>query len=735
MIAAAPPASTAFGTESKAPVVLHHSGLRPADMRREEVLPHAPILTKARNQGSSKPIVDPRWVPWIFAAKTTASGLLALLVAFTFNLDQPKWALLSVFIVAQPQSGLVLAKSFYRIIGTLVGASGALVLVSLFAQERVLFLGTLALWIGLCTFASKYARNFTAYGFVLSGYTAAIVGVPGALDPGNAFFTAVARVTEVSLGIMCVAAISHLVLPVSLADTLRRAVAAGRRELADYTGALLRGQATGTQRSKLLAAAIAIENLHASAIFEDRDVRSRSRALRRLDASVLAVMDAAHLLGRSLDWLRQSDAHERSLLDGTLAKAAGAIDLWRSDALDTAGLSRRFVELGADLPPAGELYRDQSRPDEDVIRRVAVIDRLREFLAVFAAFAQSYAVFASPDPEPARAAALSVASDRAGAVWAGLRAAAAFLLVSAFWILADWPSGATAAILAGVATARLATMEHPVQSSFGGVLIFVLAGLPAFVLIEILLPDAEGFAMFSLAVAPVLFCCAFLMAHEKTAGIGFLASLYFASVAVFQDRMAYDPIAFVNTSIAIILAIAVAGVLFAIVAPETPEAARRRFARAARKLFARLAEHRPLKVAAFETAIADALAQLRRDVEPERSADVAVVEAGITLLGAGRELIHLRDDGRSLPITIEIAGQIARALARGGHATFARAERAAQSAAMAYLAELRADKLGAAEARRAVREMVAFAAIGDELDHRGDLLRNERAGGAASDVA
>ena len=115
-----------------------------------------------------------------------------MLVAFTFNLDQPKWAVLTVFIVAQPQSGLVLAKSFYRIIGTFVGAGGALLLVALFAQERILFLGTLAIWIGICTFASKYARSFASYGFVLSGYTVAIVGISGALAPANAFFIAVA---------------------------------------------------------------------------------------------------------------------------------------------------------------------------------------------------------------------------------------------------------------------------------------------------------------------------------------------------------------------------------------------------------------------------------------------------------------------------------------------------------------------------------------------------------------
>src|SRR6267378_1080299 len=139
---------------------------------------------------TAKPVIGSRWIPSIFAAKTTASGLLALLVAFTFNLDQPQWVLLTVFIVSQPQSGLVLAKSFYRIVGTLIGAAVALLLVALFAQERVLFLGVLALWIGLCTFSSQYARNFAAYGFVLSGYTAAIVGIPAALEANNAFFIA-----------------------------------------------------------------------------------------------------------------------------------------------------------------------------------------------------------------------------------------------------------------------------------------------------------------------------------------------------------------------------------------------------------------------------------------------------------------------------------------------------------------------------------------------------------------
>jgi uncharacterized membrane protein YccC len=686
--------------------------------------------------GSAKLIVGPRWVPWIFAAKTTASALLALLIAFTFNLDQPKWALLTVFIVAQPQSGLVLAKSFYRIIGTVAGAAGALVLVSLFAQERVLFLTTLAIWIGLCTFASKHARNFAAYGFVLSGYTVAIVGIPGALDPGNAFFIAVARVTEISLGIMVTAAISHLVLPLSLADSLRRAIATGRAELADYTAALLGGRDTTSLRTRLLSQAIAIENLRASAIFEDDEIRNRSGALQRLDVAMLGLLDIAHLLGRSLDWLRHSVGVIGPGVDEALTKAAVAIDLWRGGALDVTGLSQRLVEASANLPLARALYRELSVSEEEIIRRAAVIGRLREFFAAFIAFAEAYEVFLSREPPPARPIRFSVSTDRIGAIWAGLRAAMALLLVSTFWILADWPSGVTAAIVAAVATARLATMEHALLAATGGTVVIALATIPSFILVEILLPEASGFAMFSLAVAPMLFCCGYLMAHDKTAGIGFLAGLFFANTGGFQNRMAYDPEAFLNTSIALVLAVATAALLFAIVAPDTPQAASRRFVRAARRAFERIGRRRqPIGLTEFHTTLMEALDQLRRGLQADHGEDAAAVEAGIALLGAGRELIQVRDDGWPTPAKLQVEGEVVRFVTSNEGLTLGRARRAAQDASVMCLVELRNDRLGAADARAAARELVAFAAIRDELERGDELLLDETATGAPPHVA
>src|SRR5262249_9557854 len=148
------------------------------------------------------------------------------------------------------------------------------------------------------------------------------------LDPGNAFFIAVARVTEVSIGIMTTAAISHLVLPVSLSASLWRAVAAARAELADYASALLGGAATTSQRTKLLGGVIAIQNPCASAVFEDRDIRRRRGALRRLDTALLDVVDVGYLVGRSLHRLRHAGTLRGPALDEGLAKAAAAVESW-----------------------------------------------------------------------------------------------------------------------------------------------------------------------------------------------------------------------------------------------------------------------------------------------------------------------------------------------------------------------------------------------------------------------
>ena len=97
----------------------------------------------------------------------------------------------------------------------------SLVLVDLFADTRELLLA-LAVWIGGCTYVAVYLRDVpAAYGAMLSGYTAAIIGVPAALAPLTAFDSAWARCLEITLGIACATLVSRLVLPRTAGDALQ----------------------------------------------------------------------------------------------------------------------------------------------------------------------------------------------------------------------------------------------------------------------------------------------------------------------------------------------------------------------------------------------------------------------------------------------------------------------------------------------------------------------------------
>src|SRR5262249_11406136 len=159
----------------------------------------------------------------------------------------------------------------------------------------------------------------------------------------------------------------------SLANSLRRAVAIGRAELAEYAAALLGGRDTTAARTRLLGQVVAIENLRASAIFEDHEIQARNDALRQLDVAMLGVVDIAHLLGRSLDRLRHAGAVISPGLYGAMAAAAATIDLWRSGEIDVNALRRRFVQASVQLPLAWQIYREPHASDDEVIRRATVI--------------------------------------------------------------------------------------------------------------------------------------------------------------------------------------------------------------------------------------------------------------------------------------------------------------------------------------------------------------------------
>src|SRR6202140_3074682 len=145
--------------------------------------------------------------PLLFGLRLWASVCLALYVAFWLELDNPFWAGITAAIVCQPQLGASLRKGWFRMIGTVFGATMVVVLTACFPQDRIAFLVLLALWFGICAFAATVLRNFASYAAALAGYTAAIIaadtfGATGGASP-EVFWVAVWRASEVCIGIVC----------------------------------------------------------------------------------------------------------------------------------------------------------------------------------------------------------------------------------------------------------------------------------------------------------------------------------------------------------------------------------------------------------------------------------------------------------------------------------------------------------------------------------------------------
>ena len=182
------------------------------------------------------------------------------------------------FIVSQPrESGAVLAKSFYRLIGTLIGAAMSLFLGlavcpgAPFVSGRAgavarRLLAALSMREALpptalfCPDTPRRLSAFPAYSIQTTPFTLPLGAPP-----------------KFCLGIIIAATLHHIVLPNLLIGPLCQAIDGARQLLADYPIALCEGAHTTPIRAKLFSQIIAVENLLASAIFEDREIRERGR--------------------------------------------------------------------------------------------------------------------------------------------------------------------------------------------------------------------------------------------------------------------------------------------------------------------------------------------------------------------------------------------------------------------------------------------------------------------------
>lgn len=160
-----------------------------------------------------------------FAIKLATAIVLALFVGFHFQLETPRWAVLTAAIVAagpafaaggEPYSGAIRYRGMLRIIGTFIGCIAALTIIILFIRAPFLMLMVCCLWAGFCTWVSSLIRVENSYAWGLAGYTALIIVITVQTAPVLTPQFAVERCSEIVLGILCAIAADLLFSPRSI---------------------------------------------------------------------------------------------------------------------------------------------------------------------------------------------------------------------------------------------------------------------------------------------------------------------------------------------------------------------------------------------------------------------------------------------------------------------------------------------------------------------------------------
>lgn len=519
-------------------------------------------------------------VTWIYIFKVLIAAFLTYWLALRLELPQPRTAMITVFIVMQPQSGHVFAKSFYRLLGTLAGSAMMVLLMALFAQNSELFLGSLALWVGFCSAGAARYRNFRAYGFVLAGYTAAMVGLPTLAHPEGSFMAAVWRVLEISLGIVCSTAVTAAILPQSSAASMRNALYQRFGVFARFVADGLRGTneraAFETGNVRFVAEAVGLEGLRSVTMFEDPHMRRRNGRLNRLNSEFMTITTRFNALHQLLERLRAEGMTQLVIAtEPGLAALAELLDRFTDRALttdDAAHLVAQLEQFKADLPDRVRSQRsalEQTAPSEaDLLDFHTAYELLYRLVNDMHDYAQTHASLADHNHVREQwQESFLPKTNWMTALAAGLRATFILSIMSAYWVATAWPSGATMTLVSAATVALSATTNNPKRMSFQMACGTLLGALLGFAETFFIFPFIDGFPLLCVFLAPVFMLGAFLGSRPQWSGYGLGLLIFFSIGSVPDNLTIYNPYAYINDYIAMVIGMLLCAAAGAIILP------------------------------------------------------------------------------------------------------------------------------------------------------------------------
>lgn len=662
--------------------------------------------------------LDFGWRNVAFSLRTAGAAVMALAAAYWLELQDPQWAALTVYLLAQPTAGAAVAKGAYRVAGTLGGAAAGLVILGLWSQAPLPLIGSLALWLGLCFTLAAQRRNNAAYGFLLAGYTALLVGLQGASAPSEAWHIAFDRTGEIIIGIACVTAVSVLVFPVYAGDVLRGQLAGLFGRLCHYGAVALRpGTPLATfvaLRREMVAGVVTFDALRSYTVFEAPDMRASDAGLRRMTREFLRVLAVARGLYLRLDDFQVDGAGPvADRLRPAMADVAAVLERLAADPAafrDTRRVRAQLLAARVALNAAGaELEAMAGQvPFLPLANGVLILRRAGDLLHGLSMVMVSEAASLRPRDPSARRGLAALAPRKAArpmpvmapaqrreARLVGLRAGLMLALMCGFWAATEWTSGFNAASGLAVLLFFAVNQDRPGALGLSFLICAALGMAAAYLAMVFVLPRIEGFEALALFLMVALFPAGLMAGTPPLALAGIAFGGYFVAEIGTGNVFVPDEAGFFNAVLSTLFGMGLALVLLNLF-PVTSRASRRqlwdetlgvRLPQAARgerherailreivgamaDLLPRLALDRPGEdeflrgtLAAASTALE--LGRLRRLLAaPELAEGTRTLVAGFLDRFAAR-LEALPVAGRALPARVDAAAAEARATQAG----------------------------------------------------------------------
>ncbi|MCQ8278014.1 FUSC family protein [Acetobacteraceae bacterium KSS8] len=503
----------------------------------------------------------------LFVARTLLAASIALFVAFFLQLQSPLSAVTTVLIVVAPTNGAVLSKSFWRLVGTLIGAAAAVALMAVFAQSPLLYTLVLSCCIAVACFVSTLLRFFKAYSAVLAGYTIIIVSAGAFNAPDDIFIDALSRVSAVSTGLASAALVFLVtVLPRSsaLADGIDRI-------LRDLAALFLRmryaagGDASESRaRAALLARIAALDEAIEYGAAESSALRRRRHAMRLAASRLLGLLSAVEPIhgdaaASAVGMAARRIAHRCMALVADRSVGLGSL------ASETAAAGHALNALADRAPSASALLvsMHERRLVSDLHRTVAALGAAGDGRSGLEATERR--VRLRPLPE-----------------WhaAGRNAARGFLvtlIAGLFWYVSQWPSGPSLLAYLIPAACLLATNPSASRASVQFAIGTLMAVPMALFCQSILLPQIDGFPLLAFSLCLCLAPAIWLQTQARTrlAATGY--AIFFCAMINVHNPIGFNDITLLNGLFSFILGPVLLVLVFRVLLPADVSGDARRF--------------------------------------------------------------------------------------------------------------------------------------------------------------